>query len=289
MDEPRVFIIHAGEDKDSIAFPIYNALRQQGLANNDIFLDDVSIHPGEVIRHKIISTLSSERLELVVIIVTQWLLNKHYWPKLEYETCLNKKAIFPIWVDDNGDNFNSFSVSVGNYSPTLKQLRARCVQRRYVYYELPYIAAEIVQQLSAAASPLETELDKSLDCSPYISHGDIAGFLRDYDHLMSGFRRNLLQHTMDLVTDEWRYVMKHAEITVHGPLMEVVFFSGDRTNKFVVHLNGENRTVHKVSERGVIMTVRDGTRWAWDRACEGVRAITGPVWSFVSKFLPIDW
>ncbi|XP_078703237.1 uncharacterized protein LOC144928568 isoform X2 [Branchiostoma floridae x Branchiostoma belcheri] len=148
--ESRVFIIHAGEDKESFVRPLVTNIQQQGVT--DIFFDDISIEPGETIRERIISTLSSERLELAVIVVSTSLLNKQYWPKLEFETCLkNNKCIFPIWVDANNDNFKAFSELVGKYSPTLKQLSARRVQRDNLTDELPNIAAEIVQRLKPKA------------------------------------------------------------------------------------------------------------------------------------------
>ncbi|XP_019637190.1 PREDICTED: uncharacterized protein LOC109479645 [Branchiostoma belcheri] len=147
--EPRVFIIHAGEDKESFVRPLVTTLQQQGLAEKDIFFDDVSIKPGEVIRDRIISTLSSESLELAVVVVSTSFLNKPYWPKLEFETCLrNNKRIFPIWVDANDDGFKAFSELVGKYSPTLKQMSARRVQKDHVTDEMANIAAEVVQRLS---------------------------------------------------------------------------------------------------------------------------------------------
>ncbi|XP_078579265.1 uncharacterized protein LOC144863707 [Branchiostoma floridae x Branchiostoma japonicum] len=150
---PRVFIIHAGEDKDSFVRPLFTNLLQQGLAVTDIFFNEVSIKPGDNIRERILSTLSSQTLELAVVVVSSSLLSKQYWPKLEFETCLqNRKRMFPIWVDANNDNFKAFSEQVGKYSPTLKQLVARRVQRDNVSDELPGIAAEIIQQLS----PLES-------------------------------------------------------------------------------------------------------------------------------------
>ncbi|KAI8502302.1 hypothetical protein Bbelb_198900 [Branchiostoma belcheri] len=154
INEPRVFIIHAGEDKDSFVRPFVRTLQQHGLAEKDIFFDDVSIQPGEVIRERIISTLSSQNLELAVIVVSTAFLNKPYWPRLEYETCLkNNKRIFPIWVDSNDDNFKAFSEQVGKYSPTLKQMSARCVQRNAVVDEMPNIADWVVRRLNTLKGP----------------------------------------------------------------------------------------------------------------------------------------
>ncbi|XP_035692732.1 uncharacterized protein LOC118427204 [Branchiostoma floridae] len=174
-EAPRVFVIHAGEDKESVVRPLVATLQQQGLAEKDIFFDDVSIRPGEVIRDRIISTLSSQSLELAVVVVSTSFLNKPYWPKLEYETCLkNNKRIFPIWVDANEDNFKAFSELVGKYSPTLKQMSARRVQRDDVTDELTNIAAEVVQRLSTLRSgtPQPAAIQTLLYLTPSPSSSD---------------------------------------------------------------------------------------------------------------------
>ncbi|XP_066283281.1 uncharacterized protein [Branchiostoma lanceolatum] len=261
--DPRVFIIHAGEDKDWFVRPLFITLRQQGLAEKDIFFDDVSLKPGEAIRDRIISTLSSEALELAVIVVSKSFLNKPYWPKLEFETCVkNNKRVFPIWVDANNDNFEAFSVLVGKYSPTLKQLSAKCLQRDDVTDELPNIADEIIRRLQILPSSSElSKVDVEIDCSACINHDSIASFLRDYHDLMTETRRKLLQRAMAQVTDESRtpsWVWKDAQITVHGPLMKVVFFSGDRDNKFVVFLENEEFPVVKPEEKGWPLLIHDG-------------------------------
>ncbi|XP_019637202.1 PREDICTED: uncharacterized protein LOC109479656 [Branchiostoma belcheri] len=173
--EPRVFIIHAGEDKESFVRPLVTTLQQQGLAEKDIFFDDVSIKPGEVIRDRIISTLSSKSLELAVVVVSTSFLNKPYWPKLEFETCLkNNKRIFPIWVDANDDSFKAFSELVGKYSPTLKQMSARRVQRDHVTDELTNIAAEVVQRLSTVgrSTPQPAAIQTLWYLTPLSSRGD---------------------------------------------------------------------------------------------------------------------
>ncbi|XP_019620289.1 PREDICTED: uncharacterized protein LOC109466871 [Branchiostoma belcheri] len=164
--EPRIFIIHAGEDKEHFVRPLVSALRQKGLKEDDIFFDEVSIKPGEHIRERIMSTLSSDALQLAVIVVSNSLLSKNYWPKLELEKCLNKKCVFPIWLDENEDNFKAFSELVGNYSPTLKQMSARRVQRTSVESELANIATEVVQQLSALEKSQPTAIQMLLHAAP---------------------------------------------------------------------------------------------------------------------------
>ncbi|XP_035677330.1 uncharacterized protein LOC118416346 [Branchiostoma floridae] len=114
-------------------------------------------------------------------------------------------------------------------------------------------------------------LVKDVDCSPYIHHTDISGFLHDnYDRLVDTDRR-LLQEAMTLVTREDSWVMKNAQLTVYGKLMKVVFFSKARTNKYVVHLTGEDRPTQQVEEKGWKLKVRDGfkTAWGWMKNAAG--------------------
>ncbi|XP_035677332.1 uncharacterized protein LOC118416347 [Branchiostoma floridae] len=110
----------------------------------------------------------------------------------------------------------------------------------------------------------EVAFERTLDCSPWIDHNDIAGVLRNYYDLLADpkTRRLLLQQTQTLLTLETRrWVWKDAQITVHGPRMEVVFFSGDRTNKYVVHLDGDDRPINSVVEKGWRLWLTDGV-WA---------------------------
>ncbi|XP_035674930.1 uncharacterized protein LOC118414790 [Branchiostoma floridae] len=178
--EPRVFVIHAGEDKDSFVRPLVSKLQERGLDEEEIFFDDVSIQPGDVIRERIISTLSSESLKLAVVVVSTAFLSKPYWPRLEYETCLkNNKHIFPIWFDANEDNFTVFSESVGRYSPTLKQMSGRRVQRDDVPNALPTVASEIIQRLSTLRYGQPAAIQTHLHFVPSPSEGDSSDLEED--------------------------------------------------------------------------------------------------------------
>ncbi|XP_066283097.1 uncharacterized protein [Branchiostoma lanceolatum] len=106
-------------------------------------------------------------------------------------------------------------------------------------------------------------LVEDVDCSPYIYHGDITSFLyKHYERLLETDRR-LLREATTLVTSESRWVMKNAQLTVYGKRMKVVFFSKDKTNKYVVHLTGEDRPTQQVEEKGWKLQVRDGFKTAW--------------------------
>ncbi|CAH1264582.1 Hypp3030 [Branchiostoma lanceolatum] len=91
---------------------------------------------------------------------------------------------------------------------------------------------------------------KDVHCDPHIGHEDIAGFLRDHRERLTNTDRRLLQHAMTLVNKESRWIWRHAQITVYGEPVTVVFYSGERTNKYVVRLDSEGRPIDEVEEKG---------------------------------------
>ena len=148
-----MFIIHAGEDKKSFVRPLHRALLGQNLHEEEIFFDEVSIDTGENISEKIMSTLESESLKLVTIVISNHLLDK-YWPRLEYEKSLfHQKKFYPIWLDQNTDNFETFSKKVGNRFPLLKKTRAHRIQYDSIAEKVTDVAVEIVQLLSGKCHP----------------------------------------------------------------------------------------------------------------------------------------
>ncbi|XP_078603398.1 uncharacterized protein LOC144877363 [Branchiostoma floridae x Branchiostoma japonicum] len=213
--EPRVFVIHAGEDKETFVRPLVGKLQEKGLDGNDIFFDDVSLQPGDVIRERIISTLSSESLKLAVVVVSTAFLSKPYWPRLEYETCLkNNKHIFPIWFDANEDNFTVFSESVGKYSPTLKQMSGRRVQRDDVTNALPTVAAEIIQRLSTLRYGQPEAIQTHLHFVPSPSESDSSDLEEDTS-IGSGAGITNEQSTEDILK------AKHAQLQLIEKVGEI--------------------------------------------------------------------
>ncbi|XP_066278580.1 uncharacterized protein [Branchiostoma lanceolatum] len=145
---PSLFIIHAGEDKKSFVRPLHKALLGQKLHEEEIFLDEVSINTGENISDKIMSTLASESLKLVTIVMSNHLLDK-YWPRLEYELSLfHQKKFYPIWLDQNTDSFEAFSRKVGSRFPMLKKTLAHRIQYDNIAEDITDVAIKIVQLLS---------------------------------------------------------------------------------------------------------------------------------------------
>ncbi|XP_078583804.1 uncharacterized protein LOC144866315 [Branchiostoma floridae x Branchiostoma japonicum] len=144
----RVFIIHAGEDKAGFVEPLVQALQDEGLPQQDIFYDVLSIGVGDVIRSRIMAAMASESLELVVTVLSRNSLNHKYWPKLELETALrHNKQLFPIWLDENEDDFQEFNGLVGKYCPTLKSIRGYKVPLSNAREEVGKVAREIVSKL----------------------------------------------------------------------------------------------------------------------------------------------
>ncbi|XP_019636386.1 PREDICTED: uncharacterized protein LOC109478990 [Branchiostoma belcheri] len=147
---PHVFICHAGPDKGRFVRPLVDKLLE-GLPAETIFYDEISLQPGDAIDDKIIATLSSPSLKLVVIVISRHVLNDRYWPKLELElSLLANKKFFPIWLDQNDDHFAAFGDKLRKYSPTLKGIVGTKVLADRARGEIQKIAEDIVTKLETA-------------------------------------------------------------------------------------------------------------------------------------------
>ncbi|KAI8517717.1 positive regulation of MHC class I biosynthetic process [Branchiostoma belcheri] len=161
VEGERVFIIHAGEDKAQFCGATCPGSSRRGSVQQDIFYDVLSIGVGDVIRARIMSAMASESLELVVTVLSQNSLNHKYWPKLELETALrHNKQLFPVWLDDNQDDFQEFNGLVGKYCPTLKSIRGYKVPRSSArsQEEVGKVAKEIVSKLRKRKPPATTKV-----------------------------------------------------------------------------------------------------------------------------------
>ncbi|XP_078678291.1 uncharacterized protein LOC144914367 isoform X2 [Branchiostoma floridae x Branchiostoma belcheri] len=126
-------------------------------------------------------------------------------------------------------------------------------------------------------------LNQDVYCSSYIGHSDIAGFLRNNSGRLSEKNRQLLQEALTLVTNESSWVWENAQLTVLGThftqQMRVVFYSGDRTNQYVVHLTSQDRPAYVVENRGWRLKARDAAKtcWGWIKSAAStvVGAVTG--------------
>ena len=152
---PLVFISHAGEDKEAFVEPLLVALFEEGLSEGDIFFDKFSISTGDTIRHEIVSAISNKTLKLFVLVVSKNFFGKNkYWPRLEYELSLKENIpLYPIWLDENDDNFKNFSSFVGEKSSLLKGKRATCVGYTENADDVKKAAREIAFKVSPWLKP----------------------------------------------------------------------------------------------------------------------------------------
>ena len=94
-----LFISHASEDKDTIARPLYEALRARGIS---VWFDEAELTLGDSLRRKIDEGLA--RCRFGVVILSPKFLEKE-WPQRELdglvarETATGTKALLPIWHD----------------------------------------------------------------------------------------------------------------------------------------------------------------------------------------------
>lgn len=106
-----VFISYAGEDRETVARPLAEALRARGLA---VWFDKFELSLGDRLRRKIDEGLANSRYGAVVL--SPAFFQKH-WPQLELDGLAQRevdgqKVILPIW-------HNIDHAGVATYSPTL--------------------------------------------------------------------------------------------------------------------------------------------------------------------------
>jgi hypothetical protein len=104
-----VFICHAGEDKDSVARPLANALRALGLA---VWFDEFELKIGDSLRRRIDDGLTRSRFGVVVLSPAFF---ARRWPKRELDGLVTRQMavdtpiILPIWHDVTHDEVMQFS------------------------------------------------------------------------------------------------------------------------------------------------------------------------------------
>jgi hypothetical protein len=91
-----VFISHASEDKQAIARPLAEALRDRGLR---VWYDEFSLKVGDSLRKKIDQGLRKSRFGIVIL--SRHFFDKH-WPEQELNGLATrevrgKKVILPVW------------------------------------------------------------------------------------------------------------------------------------------------------------------------------------------------
>jgi len=92
---PKIFISHASEDKEAVAMPLAERLRQRGL---DVWLDQWELTVGDSLRRSIEQTLA--RASFGIVIVSPAYMRK-MWPNRELDglfalETMDRKTILPV-------------------------------------------------------------------------------------------------------------------------------------------------------------------------------------------------
>ncbi|WP_396434473.1 DnaB-like helicase C-terminal domain-containing protein [Limnohabitans sp.] len=136
-----IFISHASEDKEAVARPLAEQLRQRGLR---IWMDETEIKLGDSLRRSIDRGLSKSTYGLVVL--SPDFLRKE-WPQKELDGLVARedgaeKVILPVWHNVTRAEVVSFSPPLGDKLAVLTSMG------------LPHVVDEILKVLDpASASP----------------------------------------------------------------------------------------------------------------------------------------
>jgi hypothetical protein len=109
-----VFLCHAGEDKDAIARPLAERLRQKQW---QVWFDEFELTVGDSLRHKIDEGLTISKYG--VVILSRAFFGKG-WPERELngltarETATGDKVILPIWHDVTSGDIAGYSLPLAN-------------------------------------------------------------------------------------------------------------------------------------------------------------------------------
>ncbi|XP_046371405.2 uncharacterized protein LOC124145611 [Haliotis rufescens] len=109
----------------------------------------------------------------------------------------------------------------------------------------------------------EDTVSGNINCSPYIDCSDISYFMQRHRGRLLARDRRVLQCCLSVIAEEPTWVWRHASLEVHGVQLAVMFYSGDRANKYVVCINNDGITSKCVS-RGLRLKMRDGFRSVWN-------------------------
>jgi Leucine-rich repeat (LRR) protein len=164
-----VFISHASEDKEAVAFPLARALTAAGLR---VWIDKQEIRLGDSIREKIDAGLSKSRYG--VVILSQSFLDK-VWTKRELNGLMavegeGEKVILPVW-------HNISKATLARYSPLLSDRAAADTQAG-----IPAIASQIIDVVLYQANDSPSVLFPSLTRRfvQFIRDADSASDIRDF-------------------------------------------------------------------------------------------------------------
>eukprot|EP00058_Branchiostoma_floridae_P014849 XP_002600337.1 hypothetical protein BRAFLDRAFT_66570 [Branchiostoma floridae] len=138
-----VFICHAGESKPFVR-QLVDRLKTDGLEEDQIFFDERSLDTGDEL-DSIVKVIESPSLKLFVFVVSKYCFDvDRTWIRTEWEAALeNNKQIFPIWLDDNNDDFKAFGNLVRKFSNKLRKMIAQRVNPQEISTTLSGLSEKI--------------------------------------------------------------------------------------------------------------------------------------------------
>ncbi len=140
--EYDVFISHASEDKETVAHPLADALKSNGLS---VWYDEFELKIGDSLRRKIDKGIANSNFGIIVI--SRDFINKG-WTNYELDGLITRavngdQTILPIW-------HNITKREVINYSPSLVDKLARSTTE----FTIEEIAEEIADLINSHRSEL---------------------------------------------------------------------------------------------------------------------------------------
>ncbi|XP_035658848.1 uncharacterized protein LOC118404031 [Branchiostoma floridae] len=113
----KLFIVHSGEDKDSLVDPLAHEIVGQGVPMEHVFYDKWSIGYTQGIKQSINSAIQDSCCKLAVVVLSEDMMKK-YWPRKEIEDFLMRRIrFFPIFYGVEPEEVRK------DYSPTLADKR----------------------------------------------------------------------------------------------------------------------------------------------------------------------
>lgn len=108
-----VFISHAGEDKETVAIPLRDALVDLGVS---VWLDKTELTIGDSLRQKIDQGIRASRFGIVILsdrlFAKGW--TNHELDGLVTRTVAGEQTLLPIWHNLTGDQVRAYSPSLAD-------------------------------------------------------------------------------------------------------------------------------------------------------------------------------
>ena len=114
MTKYDVFICHASEDKEKVARPLAEALRQAGVK---VWFDEFELRVGDTFSERIDSGVAQFRFG--VVIISKRFLEKP-WPRRELRSLVSReldsggKVVLPVWHEISKEDLLAFSPALAD-------------------------------------------------------------------------------------------------------------------------------------------------------------------------------